>query len=211
MSTPNKAAGPWLFDIATGLTLIAALIYAAGWTYAYHYFGHFKLGLLMLDIPTRYYFMYGFWVLKAWWWLWMLLYLLLALSFVLLKRYAGSLLQKRGESPSPWLKQAQVLLVLLVFALAWWLATIEAQSYYFKQQETGFAAYPHVRVWPKGSQPENDPLRRFYAALPQGDYRLLLQNDKKLFLFKTPRDGKPARLAVNELMLEHVEALRILP
>ncbi|MCP5014724.1 MAG: hypothetical protein GY938_05495, partial [Ketobacter sp.] len=76
MSTPNKATGPWLFDIATGLTLIAALIYAAGWTYAYHYFGHFKLGLLMLDIPTRYYFMYGFWVLKAWWWLWMLLYLL---------------------------------------------------------------------------------------------------------------------------------------
>ena len=61
MTAPNdRAARALLLDIATALALVSALVYAAGWTYAYHYFGHFKLGLLMLGIPTRYYFGYGF-------------------------------------------------------------------------------------------------------------------------------------------------------
>jgi hypothetical protein len=57
MSVPSSTpASVLLLDLATALTLSAALVYAAGWTYAYHYFGNFSLGLLMLDIPVRYYF-----------------------------------------------------------------------------------------------------------------------------------------------------------
>lgn len=70
MSMPNdRAAGPLLLDLATVMALITALVYFTGWNYAYHYFGHFKLGLLTLEIPTEYFFVYGFWVFKKWWWL----------------------------------------------------------------------------------------------------------------------------------------------
>ena len=65
MSAPNdRTAGPLLLDLATVMALITALVYFTGWTYAYHYFGHFKLGLLTLEIPTEYFFVYGFWVFK---------------------------------------------------------------------------------------------------------------------------------------------------
>jgi hypothetical protein len=51
----DSSASGWL-DIATLMALATALVYAAGWTYAYHYFANFQLGLLTLDIPAEYYF-----------------------------------------------------------------------------------------------------------------------------------------------------------
>jgi F0F1-type ATP synthase assembly protein I len=56
MTAPSdKATGPLLLDLATVTVLITALVYFTGWTYAYHYFSHFKLGLLTLKIPTEYF------------------------------------------------------------------------------------------------------------------------------------------------------------
>ncbi len=209
-SEPAPAGRAWLFDLATASTLLAALLYASGWTYAYHYFAHFKLGLLMLEIPTRHYFMYGLWVFKAWWWLWAALYGLLVLAMVLWKRYARPSWQ--GLARRPLLsRQLQAGLVLLAFSLGWWTASTQAQRYYLDQSRSGFDAYPHVRIWPKGPPPRDDRLRRLYAALPEGEYRLLLQNSGKLFLFRVPEDGRPAHLAVVELALTQVEALRVLP
>ncbi len=52
-ASSDKASGPLLFDLATVTVLITALVYFTGWTYAYHYFDHFKLGLLTLEIPTE--------------------------------------------------------------------------------------------------------------------------------------------------------------
>lgn len=109
--TDERAAGELWLDIAAALTLIIALIYATGWTYAYHYFGHFKLGLLMLEIPIQYFFMYGFWVFKTWWWLLLVLYGLITLSFLLVGFY--------GAPRWLWLlRHGQMLLVLLAFWLA---------------------------------------------------------------------------------------------
>ena len=59
--------------------------------------------------------------------------------------------------------------------------------------------------------PENAKLRKVYGALPKGDYQLLLRNRDKLFLFRLPHDGKPARPAVTELALSEVRAVRVLP
>jgi hypothetical protein len=50
-----------------------------------------------------------------------------------------------------------------------------------------------------------------YGELPNGVYRLLLENRETLFLFKLPTDGKPARLPVIELPLKEVKLLRVLP
>ena len=56
MTAPSdKATGPLLLDLATVTALIIALVYFTGWTYAYHYFSYFKVGLLTLEIPTEYF------------------------------------------------------------------------------------------------------------------------------------------------------------
>lgn len=211
MSAPNdRTVGPLLLDLATVTALITALVYFTGWTYAYHYFVHFKLGLLTLEIPTEYFFVYGFWVFKAWWWL----VIPYGLSVLLLAFYEPRL--------SPWLdrlrterhrllKQLQALMVLLAFLLAWWLASVSAGWYYQEQQDNSFLAYPHVRVWPNTPLPEDATLKELYGELPNGVYRLLLENRETLFLFKLPADGKPARLSVLELPLKEVKLLRILP
>lgn len=205
----DRAAGPLLLDLATVMALIAALVYFTGWTYAYHYFGHFKLGLLNLEIPAEYFFVYGFWVFKRWWWL----VIAYGIGIVLLAVYEPRL--------SPWLhrvkagrprllKQLQILGVLLAFLAAWWLAAVSAGWYYQEQQNNGFTAYPHVRVWPN-ELPEDAALKALYEELPGGVYRLLLENRETLFLFKLPTDGKPARLPVIELPLKEVKLLRVLP
>jgi hypothetical protein len=86
-----------------------------------------------------------------------------------------------------------------------------ADGYYREQQASSFAAYPHVRVWLKEPLSDDTRLRTFYELLPEGGYRLLLQNRDALFLFKVPRDSKPARLAVIQLDLADVKSVRVLP
>jgi hypothetical protein len=95
--------------------------------------------------------------------------------------------------------------------VAWWLASSSAKCFYQEQQDNSFSAYPHVRVWPNPPLPEDGSLRELYGELPNGVYRLLLENRETLFLFKLPPDGKPARLPVIELPLREVKLLRVLP
>ncbi len=206
MSDKEKTTGVWLFDMAASLSLIGALIYTTGWTYAYYYFEHFGLGLLDLDIPNQYFLMYGFWVYKAWWWLMVALYVLAL--FLLLKLQGW---RKDERSTVMLAKQAQISLVLLVFIIGAWLAYKYANDYYVTQQAQTFSAFPHVRVWPKKVVSDDRSLTQFYTELPNGNYRLLLQSKKHIYLIKPPRDGRPARLAVSIIPLAYIEALRLLP
>ena len=211
MSAPSdRTAGPLLLDLATVTALITALVYFTGWTYAYHYFSRFKLGLLTLEIPTEYFFVYGFWVFKRWWWLIVPYALIVLLLLVYEPRLSPWLDQLRTERHRL-LKQLQVLMVLLAFLLAWLLASVSAGWYYQEQQDNGFFAYPHVRVWPNTPLPEDARLRELYGELPNGVYRLLLENRETLFLFKLPPDGKPARLPIIELPRSEVKLLRVVP
>ncbi len=208
-ASSDRTAGPLLLDLATVMAIITALVYFTGWTYAYHYFGHFKLGLLTLEIPAEYFFVYGFWVFKTWWWL----VIPYGLGIVLLAFYEPRLSLRldriKAERPRL-LKQLQIFAVLLAFLLAWWLASISAGRFYQEQQGKGFIAYPLVRVWPN-PPPEDATLKALYEELPSGVYRLLLESKETLFLFKLPADGKPARLPVIELPLKEVKLLRVLP
>ncbi len=101
--------------------------------------------------------------------------------------------------------------MLLAFLVAWLLASVSAGCYYQEQQDSGFSAYPHVRVWPNTPIPEDAGLRELYGELPNGVYRLLLESGETLFLFKLPPDGKPARLPIIELPRSEVKLLRVLP
>ncbi len=196
-----------MLDIATIITLFGALIYTTGWTYAYHYFGHFKLGLLTTEIPNHYFLMYGFWVLKTWWWLVALFYLLFIFSTLYLK----PVLKNSSEKGRILALHLQNLAILIAFVLAWWLAVKQAQDYYLEQQHQGFTAYPLVRVWPKTTESGHEKLRNLYQTLPKAEYRLLLQTREKLFLIKPPQDRKPARPAILQLNQLETNAMKILP
>ena len=209
-ASSDRTAGPLLLDLATVMAIITALVYFTGWTYAYHYFGHFKLGLLTLEIPAEYFFVYGFWVFKTWWWL----VIPYGLGIVLLAFYEPRLSPRldRIKTQRPQLlKQLQIFAVLLAFLVAWGLAAVSAGWFYQDQQHNGFSAYPYVRVWPNTPLPEDATLKALYEELPSGVYRLLLENKETLFLFKLPADGKPARLPMIELPLKEVKLLRVLP
>ena len=192
------------------MALITALVYFTGWTYAYHYFGYFKLGLLTLEIPTEYFFVYGFWVFKTWWWLVIPYVLRIVLLAVYEARLSPRLDRIKAQRPRL-LKQLQILAVLLAFLLVWWLASVSAGWFYREQQDNRFMAYPLVRVWPNEPPPEDATLKELYREFPSGVYRLLLENKETLFLFKLPPDGKPARLPIIELPLKEVKLLRVLP
>ena len=209
-ASSDRTTGPLLLDLATVTALIIALMYFTGWTYAYHYFGHFKLGLLTLEIPTEYFFVYGFWVFKTWWWL--IIPYLLGIVFLAScePRLSPRLDRIKTERPRL-LRQLQIFAVLLAFLVAWRLASVSARWFYQEQQSKGFIAYPLVRVWPNPPLPEDAALKTLYEELPSGVYRLLLENKETLFLFKLPTDGKPARLPINELPLKEVKLLRVLP
>jgi len=50
---------PGWIELGTILALLVPLLYTAGWSYACHYFERFHLGLLGLNIPREYFFLYS--------------------------------------------------------------------------------------------------------------------------------------------------------
>jgi hypothetical protein len=210
MTAPSESPGkPLLLDLATAAAIITALIYFTGWIYAFRYFDHFRLGLLALEIPTEYFFVYGFWVFQRFL-RWLVLggiIIILLLAF-LEPRLSTGLNQIRAERPRL-LKSLQVAVVLLAFPLAWWMASFSAARYYSEQESTGFPVYPAVQVWLQKPDAKNTPVGELHDDFPSGDYRLLLENRETLFLFKPPADGKPALFPIIELPRDQVSLIRI--
>ena len=210
MREPDKKNGPFLFDLATVTVLVTALVYFTGWTYAYHYFGYFKLGLLTLDIPSEYFFVYGFWVFQTWWW-GIIPYGVGLLLLALIKPRISAPLTSVKTTWLLLLKQLQISAVVIAFILAWWLSSISANWYLQKQLHMGFPAYPLVRIWPKAPLPEDATLKELYEEFSGGVYRLLLESKDVLFLFKPRQDCKLARMPIVELPKNEIKLMRVLP
>lgn len=206
--TSEVSSSGHLFDEATFIAVTAALIYVAGWAYAYHYFGHFQVGLLGLTIPREYYFLYGFWVVRDSWWL-ATVYLIVAsllpwtrtarvISFLTPMRTA-----LRGLSP---------IIVLVLVVVVYRIGVSTADRHYLNQADLGFPAYAQTRVWMKPSAVETDSLlQRLRQALLQGCYRLLIRDDDKLLLFRPPRGATITQLALVDVPVHSIEAIRVLP
>ena len=199
-----------LLDFAGLLALATALDYATGWIYAYHYFANFQLGILSLDIPAEYYLMYGVIVFRDWWFLALPL-LAVALLVPYLsrqawwKRYLTNVLSgiNRGIP--------LFALLLCLLGLVFVLGESTANRDYRQQRTDDFPNYPRARVWLKSGNSEDAVYKALSMQLPLGCYRLLLQSADKLYLFLPPAHQPPARLAVVEVALGEVAALRILP
>ena len=61
---PKPGLLPSWFETGTVTALLVPLFYTAGWSYAYHYFERFNLGLTGLEIPGEYFFVYSFWTIR---------------------------------------------------------------------------------------------------------------------------------------------------
>lgn len=189
---------PRVLDITVAATLIAALIYAGGWSYAYHWYDGFELGLIGLGIPYEYHFMYGFWVVKAYWWLILPIAILLVAVLVLWARLG------------PILIPAMPIWVPLTFLLFYSLGGLAAEANYREHRESGFQGYSWVRVWTEpGSDTLPAGLQRVYRELAEGKYRLLLETDKSLYLIRPGKDG--GEMPTLRIPHSRVHALRRIP
>jgi hypothetical protein len=193
---------PWL-NITLLISLTTALIYVSGWTFAYEYFSLFRIGLLSLEISTEYFFMYGFWVLKAnapW--------LGLAYLFGLLLWFWPP-----GHKPEyvqvimPVIKALLPIGVAVLFVLFYLLGDQLARDKFTEQQIGDYPSYPAVKI---GLKTDNNSPAKLAEGLSTGCYRLLVQNKDKIFVFR-PRRSLPGELAVTALPQKVIESMRILP
>lgn len=198
---PTSTAMAFL-DLATLVTLTAALVYTAGWSYAWRYFLHFQIGLLALEVPAESYFIYGFWVFRDWWWLG-----LVALFVVLLVVWSSPLLARHAR----WGRVVGLPLVLGLFVFVSWMGVVTGSQHFQAQRDNDFPAMPRLRVWLKPPPGEDPGMEKLATALPQGCHRLLLHNRSTLFVFRSRPGASPAFLAVVALPMAEVRALRVLP
>ena len=62
-NNPFPLAG--LLDAGVITGIVVALLYTAGWSYAYHFYSRFHLGLTDLGLTRDTLFIYSLWVLKG--------------------------------------------------------------------------------------------------------------------------------------------------
>jgi hypothetical protein len=196
MSTSPRTASPPAIDIAAAVALLAALIYAAGWSYAYHWYDRFNLGLIGLGIPFECHFMYGFWVLRAFWWLVLLVAALLTAALIYWSRVG------------PKLVPAAPVWVPLAFVPVYWLGGLAAAGDYRDHKPSGFERWPWVRVWTTADPDAPAKLQAVQQDLAAGRYRLLLQTAQSLYPIKPKEGGEVATL---QLSRDRVRALRRIP
>jgi hypothetical protein len=202
----------WLEIVGIG-TLLIALCYTCGWSYAYHYFERFNLGLLGLDIPREYFFLYAFWAINdQFWWTALLLGagvgVLTGISILL------RLLRRRfpifGNRYPVRLGYAIVIVgtASLTFYGSYTLGERAAVSVYRYQADNGFPSYHFIQVWADPAE-EGDLGRQMALHWQTGDYRLLMRNKDHLFLFYP--EGADTRLATTVLPSGKIRAFRTFP
>jgi hypothetical protein len=191
-----------LIDIGAITGVSVALLYTAGWSYAYHYFQQFHLGLIGLEIEREYFLLYGFWVCKARWCL---------VPLCLLAAFGLPLLFQRCWQQRPELRprlRAVALLgapiaLLLLFILLYQLGAWTGQADFAREQRGDFPSYPRVKVWLKDEKAKRG------EVLTKGCYRLLLRGKEQLYLFRP--DGVSGRLPTEIVPNGEAAAVRLLP
>ncbi len=199
--------------------LLISMFYTAGWSFAYHYFEYFHLGLVGLDIPKEYLLMYSYWAAKAnFFWVVLLLFLMGGGHF-LFRFVIGKKIQTLTASGSPrsdiWLNLFQiglvlltVLVILLMFWMFYWFGYRAADKTYAEQTSQDFPSYPRVRVW-VSTENKKDISSGIIQEWQKGCYRLLLRNKDNLYLFYWGGDGE--KTPTDIVPINKVVAVRVLP
>ena len=51
-------------ELASLMIVLFAVLYTSGWSFAYHYFGYFNVGLSALELPKEEFFIFSYWVIE---------------------------------------------------------------------------------------------------------------------------------------------------
>ena len=187
---------PFALDLTVLITLGAALIYVMGWSYAYHWYDRFNLGILGLEIPLEYFMMYGFWSLRHAWWL------------VFIYAVAVGVWMFTQRLVRPWLWRIAPVGLLLIFWLAYALGEQAAYADYTAHQGNQLACYPLVRLGIKQEAGRAKQMDELAGQLVERDYRLLLQTKNLLVVIKPKVLTAPVAVIIP---LSSVDILRLTP
>ncbi len=147
----EKKEKPLLQTISV-MTVLVPLFYTAGWSYAYHYFERFNLGLMGLDIPKEYFFVYSYLVMKDQF-LWFVLSLI---GFAAAFFFGGPILRKIRNSTGKCLISALIrflpavlvpLLVFFMFYLFYIFGVAAGNNDYDWQVQHDFPLFRRIQVW----------------------------------------------------------------
>lgn len=204
---------PSWFEIGAVTALLLPLCYTAGWSYAYHYFERFNLGLMGLDIPKEYFFVYSFQALRDQLWLFLFSVLLFAALLVfgriLLERLKRRFTdQAKGKMLTVIPATLLPLLIFALFLLFYQMGENAAVNVYERQVQHDFDAYLRVQVWVNA--PENAEYGAEMArAWQQGCYRLLMRSEDHVFVFQPLQSG--GKIPTDMIPADRVELIRMLP
>jgi len=192
-ASPQRPASPAL-DLGVAVALASALVYTAGWAYAYRWFARFDLGIAGLGLPGETFLMYGFWTLRAHWYLLLLYGLGLALWFW------------HGAAVRLWILRTAPVWLLGAFGIAYLAGAQQANSLFERHRDAGFGCFPTVRLGLAPQDGRSPEIEALAEDLAEREYRLLLQAPSLLVLIKPKSQGPPVTALVP---LGRVEALRL--
>jgi len=200
-----------LIDIGTITSLLIPLLYTTGWSFAYNYFKNFQLGLIGLDIPKEYLFLYSFWVIKDQWLLSLVAILFFVVTYMLV-RLRFNLMTPRNYKNKPYLLESFVLFlapvaILILFVLFYHMGDRTAQAKYKREADSDFSSYPRVKIWlNKKSVDETGKIENMWS---NECYRLLLRNKDNLYVFYS--DSRNEKNLTYIIPQNHVRIVRVLP
>ncbi|KPA12077.1 conserved hypothetical protein, membrane [Candidatus Magnetomorum sp. HK-1] len=193
-------------EVASFLIIVFALLYTAGWSFAYHYFGHFNVGLSALELPKEDYFIYSYWVIadhKG-----LLFYGVLSL-LVVTWGLVYTIRQWVTHSSTRFylLLMIMPIAILTLFAISYRLGTSSADIRFKAQKADFYPAYPSIEIFQtKGASP-----KQLTQSLTSGCYRQLIQNKDKVFVFKPIKSVPQLEISTLVIPISQVHAMRLLP
>lgn len=223
MSKENDAKAAFgLIDFGTITTVLVPLLYTAGWSFAYHYFGHFHLGMQGLNIQKEYLFLYSFWVIKDQLLLSITAILIMVIVYVsirlLLRRTSAENEKPKGQKRKlPEFLNQHIfqyicllfvpVMVLGLFMLFYQLGDSTASDLYAKQAGSDFPSYPRVKVY-LNEEAEKE-IGVIASEWSNGCYRLLLRNKEHLYIFFS--GGYKEKIATEVIPQGQIRLVRVLP
>ena len=191
---------------ATGIAigLFAALLYMAGWTYAYWYFSNYQLGLSSLDFSRDVFFIYGVWVAMDYW-PWLLLIGAGELCPLLLASHPAV-----HSCPTPLLVWCGIFFLLSTFILGHVGARGTAASHFAEDQATGYLAARRVEIIADQNWLEKKNTQELANHLASGCYRLLIKTQQDVFLIRPVKGMESTSQPLLAIPTSEINAVRIL-
>ena len=193
-------------ELASLLIIVFALLYTSGWSFDYHYFGHFNVGLSALELPKEDYFIYSYWVIadhKG-----MLLFGVVSLFVVTWGlAYTIRLWVKASSARFYLYLMILPIIMLSLFAISYHLGTSSADLRFKAQKADFYPSYPSIEIF----QTQGATPKELTQSLTTGCYRQLIQNKDKVFVFKPIKSVPQVEISTLVIPISQVHTMRLLP